>query len=131
MFTSERLRTIQVVARFCVVGILMSGAIVVVWLANGVSSTGPDQAGFRSSASGDDQRSVTPERPSAPNDAHPAGDVSPSSDSASTTPTPKPSATTPSPAPTATSSSDAPTSSKTRPTHAHGSPPTTPPGKPE
>jgi hypothetical protein len=125
---SERLRTIQVTTRFLVVGILLVGTAAVAWLSIGVSP-GPDRPGFRSSTSGDDHRSVTSERPSSANDAHPAKDVSPSSDPPSTTPTPKPSATTPSPTPTAESSSDAPTSPRDRPSRANGSPPATPPGK--
>lgn len=135
MFTiesGERLRKLQVAAQFSVVSIVVLGTAWVAFLANGVSLPGPDLPGFHASASGDDHRSVTPDRPPAEGD-HPAADVSPTADQASTTPTQEPSATpTPSPTPTTTPTAEPskdPKPTQSRPTHEPGTPPTSPPGK--
>lgn len=133
MFTvesGEHLRKLQVVAWFCVVSIVVIGTAWVAFLANGVSLPGPDLPGFHASASGDDQRSVTPDRPPT-DDEHPAAEVSPTAGRASTTPTPKPSETpsaTPTPTPTAEPTKD-PKPTQSRPTREPGTPPTSPPGK--
>jgi len=128
--SGERLRKLQVAAQFCVVSIVVLGTAWVAFLANGVSLPGPDLPGFHASASGDDHRSVTPDRQPAESD-HPAADVSPTAGQATPTPTPKPSESptpTPTPTPTAEPSKD-PKPTQSRPTHEPGTPPTSPPGK--